>query len=45
MCMSFVCSHVEKVLCRCQVKVDSMLGEVESKVHVYCMSPEMMAGS
>jgi hypothetical protein len=32
--MSIVCGRGEKVLHHCQVKVDLILDEVESKVHV-----------
>jgi hypothetical protein len=34
MCTSVICGCVEKVLHHCQVKVDLILDEVESKVHV-----------
>jgi hypothetical protein len=50
MCISFIHCHDERVLRHCQVKVDLILDEVESKVCVdstefVCMSPEMMVGS
>jgi hypothetical protein len=34
MCTSVVCGRGEKALRRCQVEVDLILDEVESKVHV-----------
>jgi hypothetical protein len=34
MCTSVVRSRGERALCRCQVKADLILDEVESRVHV-----------